>query len=96
LTAVIDGVAMALDRYLVQSNLSMVALAEDDWLDLEPAVLENGVGGSWLLLAPLPPGLHKLRFGASLPHIGVFFEVTYRLTVAELVVVEQRLGRPAE
>jgi hypothetical protein len=94
MTAVIDGVAIALERFRIQSDLFTVTLARDNWLDVRPAVLEDGVGGSWLLLAPLPPGEHKLRFGASLPRIGVVYEVTYHLTVAEPVVVKQRVGGP--
>jgi hypothetical protein len=94
LMTLIDGVAIpALERYRVHSDLLSVALAEDNWIEMAPAVLEGIVGGTWLLLAPLPPGAHELRHTASLPHIGVFHEVTYQLTVVE-PVVEYRVGGP--
>jgi hypothetical protein len=89
LTAVIDGVAIPdLERYRIQSDLFTVVLPEDNVLEVEPAVLEGVMEGYWLLLAPLPPGEHELRFGGTLPDIGVFHEATYHLTVAEPVVVE--------
>jgi len=90
LMAVVDGVAIPdLERYRVQSERFTVALPEDNWLEVESAVLEGVADGYWLLLAPLPVGEHELRFGGALPDIGVFHEVTYHLTVAEPTVVEQ-------
>jgi len=95
LTAVIDGVGLtALERYGFPAELFTMALTEDNWAEAGPAVLEGIYGGSWLLLAPLPPGEHELRFSASLPHIGAFYEVTYHLTVANPTVVENRVGSP--
>jgi hypothetical protein len=89
LTAVIDGVAIPdLERYRVQSEPFTVALPADNVLELEPAVLAGVIDGYWLLLAPLPPGAHELRFGGGLPEFGFSTEVTYHLTVAEPVVVE--------
>jgi hypothetical protein len=89
LTAVIDGVSIPdLERYRVQSDLFTVALPEDNVLELEPAILKGVIDGYWLLLAPLPPGEHELRFGGGLPEIDFATEVTYHLTVAEPAVVE--------
>ena len=88
LIAVIDGVAIPdLDRYRVQSDLFTVALPAGNWLGVEPAVTQGVADGYWLLLAPLPVGEHELRFGGSLPDLGISTEVTYHLTVAEPVVV---------
>jgi hypothetical protein len=95
LTAVVDGVEIPdLEQYRVQSERFTVALPADNWLAVEPAVLEGVVDGYWLLLAPLPVGEHELRFGGALPDIGVFHEVTYHLIVAEPVVVEPTDGTP--
>ena len=89
LTAVVDGLEIPdLERYRVQSERFTVALPADNWLEVEPAVIEGVGDGYWLLLAPLPVGDHELHFGGALPDIGVFHEVTYHLTVAEPVVVE--------
>ena len=89
LTAVIDGVAIPdLERYRVQSDPFTVVLPEDNVLEVDPAVLEGVIDGYWLLLAPLPPGEHELRFGGGLPDIDFATEVTYHLIVAEPVVVE--------
>jgi hypothetical protein len=93
LTTLIDGVAVpALERHRVQPDLLSVAFAKDNWIEVAPAVLEGIAGGPWLLLGPLPPGAHELRFTASLPHIGVFHVVTLHLIVVEPVVVEHRVG----
>jgi hypothetical protein len=95
LTAVIDGSAIPnLERYRVQSELFSVALPADNWLEVEPAVAAGVADGYWLLLAPLPPGEHELRFGGALPDIGVSAEVTYHLIVAEPAVVDQPSDSP--
>ena len=95
LTAVIDGVAIPdLERYRVQSEPFTVVLPEDNVLEVEPAVIAGVMEGYWLLLAPLPPGEHELRFGGGVPEFGFSTEVTYHLTVAEPVVVEPADGTP--
>ena len=89
LTMVIDGVSIPdLERYRVQSEPFTVVLPEDNILELEPTVLEGVIEGYWLLLAPLPPRAHELRFGGGLPEFGFSTEVTNHLTVAEPMVVE--------
>jgi hypothetical protein len=96
LTATVDGVAVPdLERYRAQSPLFTVALPADNWLGVEPAVAAGVADGYWLLLAPLPPGEHELRFGGALPEIGVVAEFTYHLTVAEPTVTEPPAGTPA-
>ena len=76
----------------MQSEPFTVVLPQDNVLEVEPAVLQGVIDGYWLLLAPLPPGEHELRFGGSLPEIGFATEVTYHLIVAEPVVVEPAEG----
>ncbi|HZM15076.1 MAG TPA: hypothetical protein VFE28_03665 [Candidatus Krumholzibacteria bacterium] len=44
----------------------------------QPAVVD----GFWIMLAPLPPGVHTLHFHSELPDFGGFMvDVTYNLTV---------------
>jgi hypothetical protein len=96
LTATVDGVAIPdLTRYRVQSPLFRVALPADNWLGVPPATAEAVADGYWLLLAPLPPGEHEIRFGGYVPDIGIGLEVTYRLTVAEPRVVPPAAATPA-
>ena len=96
LTATVDGVAIPdLERYRARSPLFTVALPPDNWLEVEPAVAAGVADGYWLLLAPLPPGEHELRFGGALPEIGVVVDITYRLSVAEPTVTEPPAGTPA-
>jgi hypothetical protein len=46
---------------------------------VSPAVSD----GIWLMLRPLPPGPHTIRFGGSFPVIGGVFQldITYHVTV---------------
>lgn len=95
LTASVDGVAIPdLERYRVQTPLFRVALPADNWLGVEPATVEAVGEGYFLLLAPLPPGEHEVRFGGVLPDVGVSIEAAFDLTVAEPTVVAPPEGTP--
>ena len=95
LMASVDGVPIPdLERYRVQTPLFRFSLPADNLLGVPPATAEAVADGYWLLLAPLPPGTHELRFGGSLPDVGVGAEATYRLTVAEPTVAVPAEGTP--
>jgi len=96
LTATVDGqVVPDLTRYRVQSPLFRVTLPADNWLGVPPATTEAVADGYWLLLAPLPPGEHDIRFGGYLPDVGIGAESAYQLTVAEPTVMPPASGTPA-
>jgi hypothetical protein len=85
----VNGAAVPnVEQYRVQSTPFTVALPEGNSLGLPPAVATTVLEGYFVLLAPLPPGEHEVRFGFSRPEVGDEGTVTYRLTVAEPVVVE--------
>jgi hypothetical protein len=85
----VNGAAVPnVEQYRVQSTPFTVALPEGNLLGLSPVVATTVLEGYFVLLAPLPPGEHEVRFGFSMPEVGAEGDVTYRLTVAEPVVVE--------
>lgn len=89
-TASVDGVAVPdLGPFRVQSPVFRVALPADNLLGAPPSTIAAAVSdGYWLLLAPLPPGAHEVRVGGTLADGSPAPEATFRLTVAEPVVVE--------
>jgi hypothetical protein len=89
LTATVNGQAIPdLERYRMQSEIAPVVFPGDNLYGVTPGVAAAVTDGYWLLLTPLPPGGHELRFGGALPAMGVRGAVTYRLTVAEPEVSE--------
>lgn len=84
--AEVDGKAVKrLDRYFVQSPMFNITVPRDNVLGVDVTVDPGGFGqsvsnGYYLMLPPLPPGAHKVRFGGSFP--GIFsLDITYNLTV---------------
>jgi hypothetical protein len=82
------GVRMSIDgrrvphlgRFLVESTFFMVRLGEDNLFGLSPGELLRGVGiGYWIMLAPPPPGRHRLRLRGTLGDFSL--DVTYHLRV---------------
>jgi hypothetical protein len=64
-----------LERYKVQSRAFNFTLPEDPWLPGEPGPSSAVSDGYWVILEPLPPGKHDIRFKASLtnPITGILF-----------------------
>jgi hypothetical protein len=91
LFAEVDGAPVEnLARYhAISPETFYVAVPEDNVFDVIyapadiPAVAasESLASGIYLMLAPLPPGEHTLRFGADVPALGFALDVTYHLTV---------------
>jgi hypothetical protein len=54
-------------------------------------------GGYWLMLAPLPPGLHELTFGGTRGGLDRFtLDITYHVTVAPAGASESRPSAETE
>jgi hypothetical protein len=83
LTASIDGRPVTgLERYAEDSVLFRVVLPPDNLFGLDPGfVLDPSVdAGYYLVVKPLAPGEHTLRFGGS-SGFGGSIQATYHLTV---------------
>ena len=81
-------------RYRVQTPPFRVALQPNNVLGVPPTVATVVFEGYFVLLRPLPPGSHEVRFGVSGPE-GSLGEVAYDLTVAEPEVILPTEGTPA-
>lgn len=63
----IDGVAITdLSKYRVQSPLFNVTRPPDNTSGLPAGTTQSVSDGFWILLKPLPPGKHEIRFSGSL------------------------------
>ena len=81
----VDGVVMTLPDLIVQRTASPaveITLPEGNIVGLDPGVYSPNVSdGFWIMLQPLPPGQHTIRFiGVSNSDFGV--DVKYNLTVS--------------
>jgi hypothetical protein len=81
----VDGDIMTLSDLIVQRVTSPVlalTLPEGNLLGLDPGVYSPHVSdGFWIMLQPLPPGAHTIRFiGTAAGGFGV--DIKYNLTVA--------------
>jgi hypothetical protein len=90
--ASIDGVAVPhLEKYLVQSTVFAFTVPEGNYLQAiytnPPADFPAGTyypavdSGDYLMIAPLPPGNHVIKFDAYYPAWDFKLDITYFLTV---------------
>lgn len=94
LTAEIDGVPVrSPTSYRVQSSVFTPSMPDDNIYGVGEEQCGRGADGNfechpslddgyYLMLHPLPPGEHTIRFTGSLPNIGFDTDVTYRLHVS--------------
>ena len=93
----IDGVAVELDEYRAHTATFTTSAPEDEEDRLEACsgpIRDNACGapvgsprnaasdGYWVMLRPLSPGAHQIRFAASVPKFSFSIDITYNLTVA--------------
>jgi len=82
---IVDGVSVQnLESFRSKSTLWAWSLLEDDIISLpQPAgTIGNGVGdGIHVMLKPLHPGEHTIRFGGTFPQFDFSLDITYHLTV---------------
>ncbi|MGH7849633.1 MAG: hypothetical protein ACREOP_04990 [Thermodesulfobacteriota bacterium] len=81
----VDGVVMTRPDLIVQRTTSPtidITLPEGNLLGLDPGVYSPHVSdGFWIMLQPLPPGAHTIRFiGTAAGGFGV--DIKYNLTVS--------------
>jgi hypothetical protein len=90
-TLAVDGTSVPdVGRYRVQTAPFRVALPPDNFLGVPPTVATAVFEGYFVLLAPLAPGTHTVRFG-----LATMGEVSYDLVVAEPEVTLPETGTPA-
>jgi|RhiMetStandDraft_4_1073278.scaffolds.fasta_scaffold54238_1 hypothetical protein len=87
--ASVDGMALdSLEKYRVESPLFNMTLPSDNILGQEPGNATAKAEGWYLVLEPLSPGAHEIRFGGSVlgnPSTGTesyATDVTYHLDVS--------------
>ena len=75
---VLDGLRMeGLNDYRIYStSCTTISSATGS-----PLASNAVIYGMWVMLRPLPPGDHVIRFGGELPALGLTREVTYRIRV---------------
>ena len=88
LRASIDGQEIPnLERYWTESSLYNYTLPEGNIWGVAPGPTQQVAAGYYLMVKPLPPGLHTVQFsGANIDLTGTqtfATEVIYNLTVAE-------------
>jgi len=78
----VDGQKVTrLARFRADSPLFFVRQGPDNLFGVPDGTLVRGVSdGYWLMLTPLKPGVHRLRFGGALE--GFSLDVSYRITVS--------------
>ena len=75
-----DVVVRNFARYRVESPQFSVTLPENNLFGVEEGAVLTGVAdGYYVMVAPLPPGQHTIRFRGCYP--GFCLDVTYHLTV---------------
>jgi hypothetical protein len=84
---VVDGVTIEDPHsYRLQSPLFQFTVPEDNIFDIPEPYTRDGISdGFWIMLDPLPPGEHEVRFYGEGDAFGYDFvvDVTYHLTVVE-------------
>ncbi len=83
LEATIDGVAIQnIEAYIHTSPLFEFTLPADNILEVEAGLTGQSVSnGAHLMLAPLTPGEHTIRFQASYPDLEFSVDTNYHITV---------------
>jgi hypothetical protein len=81
LFATVDGRTVdTFARYRADSPLLFVRMGPDNLFGLDEGTLLRGVSdGYWLMIAPLPPGQHHLRFGGTMGDFSL--DISYEITV---------------
>ncbi len=92
-SAIIDGVKVPnLQKYAVQSTVFGFTMPENNYLKaVYPTAYSDSFkagtyfpavdNGRYLMLAPLPPGMHTIKIAAYFPVWDFGFDVTYSITV---------------
>jgi len=90
LQATVDGVAITdLKKYRVQSPLFNVTRPPDNTSGLPAGTTQSVSDGYWILLKPLTPGKHEIRFSGSLVDytatapLNFISDSTYQITVGK-------------
>lgn len=80
----VNGVVVPhLGRFRVQSPVFSITLPLDNILEVPAGTYRPSVAdGYYVMLAPLPPGRHTVRFRGALTRFGFSLDVAYHLTVA--------------
>ena len=89
----VDGAAVPLEGYRVQSPLFSLALPPDNFLQVPPAVTESVTDTYAVLLAPLPVGTHTIVTEGAYPG-GPPMTLTYTIVVAEPAVTPPTQASP--
>ena len=87
LTLEVDGAAVPVEAYRSRTPFFTVALPPDNLLGAPPVVAGVVADGYHVLLAPLPPGRHTVRWTQAAADGSEFGATAYDLTVAEPEVI---------
>ncbi len=81
----VDGVSIGnLTDFRAASDLFQLSF-DPSWSSLDPCVTGTPqpaiADGYWIMLPPLPVGVHTIHFHGELPSFGFAPDITYNLTV---------------
>ena len=95
LTLTVDGIDVPMEEYRSQTPTFPVALPPDNLLGAPPVVTTVLADGYHVLLAPLSPGRHTVRWTQAAADGSMLGATTYDLTVAEPTVIPPSDPGPA-
>ncbi|MGH9979210.1 MAG: hypothetical protein ACRD8Z_25755 [Nitrososphaeraceae archaeon] len=91
----IDGAEMQdFSKYRVRSHPFDTRIVDNNILDHKPGVARMVSDGFWVLLKPMPVGVHTIRFKGTDPNLKL--DVTYNLNVRTLPNIEEIIGATME